>query len=199
MKSSSWCGSRNPSLRQSRLSLTKHFSGSSPEPFHTASDLDPCVVTISSLTKTFGLGQLRCGWVVADKNRYPQFAEDWIRFESIGSKILEALSLLAFEQIDTLLSESTASISSATGNWSSPEPSDFATSGLIEGEIPALGLHLFSPLDKRARPGSARTALARRIRDSRLTGTASSATVAITIFASVSVDRPIPCEKGCRA
>ncbi len=82
------------------------FLGLGPEPFRTAADLDPCIATVSSLTKTFGLGQLRCGWVIADKGRYPQLLDDWVQFESIGSKILEALSLLAFEQLDTLLAES---------------------------------------------------------------------------------------------
>jgi aspartate/methionine/tyrosine aminotransferase len=82
------------------------FLGLGPEPFRTAADLDPCIATVSSLTKTFGLGQLRCGWVIADKGRYPQLLNDWVQFESIGSKILEALSLLAFEQLDTLLAES---------------------------------------------------------------------------------------------
>ena len=84
------------------------FLGLGPEPFRTAADLDPCIATVSSLTKTFGLGQLRCGWVIADKRRYPQLLDDCVQFESIGSKILEALSLMAFEQIDSLLVESLA-------------------------------------------------------------------------------------------
>jgi aspartate/methionine/tyrosine aminotransferase len=84
------------------------FLGLGPEPFRTAADLDPCIATVGSLTKTFGLGQLRCGWVIADKERYPQLLDDWVQFESIGSKILEALSLMAFEQIDSLLAESLA-------------------------------------------------------------------------------------------
>jgi aspartate/methionine/tyrosine aminotransferase len=100
------------------------------------------VVTISGLTKTFGLGQLRCGWVVADKDRSPQFAEDWIRFESIGSKILEALALLAFEQIDVLLRESVQHLErNRELVVAGLEP--LRASGLIEGEIPASGCLCF--------------------------------------------------------
>lgn len=118
------------------------FLGLSPEPFRNDSDLDPCVVTISSLTKTFGLGQLRCGWVVADKERYPQFSEDWIRFESIGSKILEALSLVAFEQIDTLLSES---LNHLERNRSLMQACTQRLRGehLLEGDLPASGCFCF--------------------------------------------------------
>jgi aspartate/methionine/tyrosine aminotransferase len=122
--------------------IDETFLGLSPEPFRNDSDLDPCVVTISSLTKTFGLGQLRCGWVVADKDRSPQFAEDWIRFESIGSKILEALSLLAFEQIDALLGESLQHLKrNRELVVAGTEP--LRTSGLIEGEIPSSGCLCF--------------------------------------------------------
>jgi aspartate/methionine/tyrosine aminotransferase len=122
--------------------IDETFLGLSPQPFRTAGDLDPCVVTINSLTKTVGLGQLRCGWVVADKNRYPQFAEDWIRFESIGSKILEALSLLAFEQIDTLLSESWAHLK-RNRELVVAGTEQLRNEGFIEGEIPSSGCICF--------------------------------------------------------
>jgi aspartate/methionine/tyrosine aminotransferase len=118
--------------------IDETFLGLSPDPFRNDSDLDPCVVTISSLTKTFGLGQLRCGWVVADRDRSPQFAEDWIRFESIGSKILEALALLAFEQIDSLLGESLAHLK-RNRELVVAGTEQLRTSGLIEGEIPSSG------------------------------------------------------------
>jgi aspartate/methionine/tyrosine aminotransferase len=82
------------------------FLGLGPEPFRTGADLDPCIVTVSSLTKTFGLSLLRCGWVVAHKERYPHLNNDWVQFESIGSKVLEALGVLAFEELDGLLAQS---------------------------------------------------------------------------------------------
>jgi aspartate/methionine/tyrosine aminotransferase len=118
------------------------FLGLGPEPFRTAADLHPCIVTLSSLTKTFGLGQLRCGWVIADKARYPQLLDDWIQFESIGSKILEALSVLAFEQLDTLLGESLDHLAknrSLVGTGTN----ELKQSGLLDGEIPSSGCLCF--------------------------------------------------------
>ena len=128
--------------------IDETFLGLSSDPFRNDSDLDPCVVTISSLTKTFGLGQLRCGWVVADKNRYPQFAEDWIRFESIGSKILEALSLLAFEQIDGLLAESCEHLR-RNRELVVAGTEELRASGLIAGEIPSSGCLSFFRWNKK--------------------------------------------------
>lgn len=122
--------------------IDETFLGLGPGPFRNDCDLDPCVVTISSLTKSFGLGQLRCGWVVADKDRYPQFTEDWIRFESIGSKILEALSLMAFEQIDDLLAESLAHLEH-NRELVVAGTEQLRADGLIEGEIPACGCLCF--------------------------------------------------------
>jgi aspartate/methionine/tyrosine aminotransferase len=118
------------------------FLGLGPEPFRTAADLDPCLVTVSSLTKTFGLGQLRCGWVIADKARYPQLVDDWVQFESIGSKILEALSLLAFEQIDTLLAESLEHLAS-NRRVMTAGTEQLRQANLIEGDIPSCGCLFF--------------------------------------------------------
>jgi aspartate/methionine/tyrosine aminotransferase len=122
--------------------IDETFLGLSPEPFRTAGDLDPCVVTINSLTKTVGLGHLRCGWVVADKGRYPQFQEDWIRFESIGSKILEALSLIAFEQIDSLLSDSWKHLE-RNRSLLVAGTEQLREHRLLEGEIPSSGCLCF--------------------------------------------------------
>jgi aspartate/methionine/tyrosine aminotransferase len=122
--------------------IDETFLALGPEPFRTAGDLDPCVVTINSLTKTLGLGQLRCGWVVADKGRYPQFREDWIRFESIGSKILEALSLMAFEQIDTLLGESLTHLE-RNRSLLVAGTAQLREQRLLEGEIPSGGCLCF--------------------------------------------------------
>jgi aspartate/methionine/tyrosine aminotransferase len=124
------------------LVVDETFLGLGPEPFRTAADLHPSIVALSSLTKTFGLGQLRCGWVIADKARYPQLLDDWVQFESIGSKILEALSLLAFEEIDTLLKQSFEHL--ATNRQLLAAGTDeLKQSGLLEGDIPASGCLYF--------------------------------------------------------
>jgi bifunctional pyridoxal-dependent enzyme with beta-cystathionase and maltose regulon repressor activities len=79
---------------------------------------------------------------VADKARYPQFLEDWIRFESIGSKILEALSLIAFEQIDTLLNESWKHLE-RNRSLVVAGTEQLREQHLLEGEIPTSGCLCF--------------------------------------------------------
>jgi len=134
------------------------FLGLGPGAFWTAADLDPCIITVSSLTKTFGLGQLRCGWVIADKGRYPNLLADWIQFESIGSKILEALSLMAFEQLDALLKSSLEHLAVnraivVQGIEGLREPK------LLEGEVPASGCVFYPRWTGRTRLDVAATRL----------------------------------------
>jgi aspartate/methionine/tyrosine aminotransferase len=127
---------------QITIIVDETFLGLGPEPFRTAADLDPCIATVSSLTKTFGLGQLRCGWVIADKGRYPQLLDDWVEFESIGSKILEALSLLAFEQLDTLLAESLQHLT-ANRALVAAGTKPLRQANLLEGDLSPFGCLFF--------------------------------------------------------
>jgi aspartate/methionine/tyrosine aminotransferase len=109
------------------------FLGLGPEPFRTGADLDPCIVTLSSLTKTFGLSLLRCGWVVAHKERYPHLNDDWVQFESIGSKVLEALGVLAFEELEGLLAQSLEHLNAnraIVNTWAA----DMNREGLLQGD-----------------------------------------------------------------
>jgi aspartate/methionine/tyrosine aminotransferase len=122
--------------------IDETFLGLGAEPFRTAADIDPCIATVSSLTKTFGLGALRCGWVIADRARYPQLLNDWIQFESIGSKILEALSLIAFEQIDGLLQESLTHLATNRAVVSAGTH-ELRQANLLEGDVPPAGCLYF--------------------------------------------------------
>jgi aspartate/methionine/tyrosine aminotransferase len=61
--------------------------------------LHPRIVTINGLTKCYGLGALRCGWVTADRRTFPRLVHDWIEFENIGCRLTE---LLAAEALDKL-------------------------------------------------------------------------------------------------
>jgi aspartate/methionine/tyrosine aminotransferase len=57
------------------------------------------IVTINGLTKCYGLGALRCGWVTADRRTFPQLFDDWIEFENIGCRLTELLAAEAFDQL----------------------------------------------------------------------------------------------------
>lgn len=61
-------------------------------------NVDERIVTLNGLTKCYGLGSLRCGWVTADRERFPNIVDDWINFENIGCPWTELLSAGAIEQ-----------------------------------------------------------------------------------------------------
>jgi aspartate/methionine/tyrosine aminotransferase len=68
--------------------------------------------------------------------------DDWVQFESIGSKILEALSLLAFEQLDTLLAESLEHLK-ANRTLVSAGTERLRQANLLEGELSPFGCLFF--------------------------------------------------------
>lgn len=70
-----------------------------PQPGTTAGNVDPRIVTISSLSKAHGLSPLRCGWVTVDPSVLPKFAEDAVLFDNIGCKVAEVLGTLSIEEI----------------------------------------------------------------------------------------------------
>jgi len=73
-------------------------------PWKTAAARGPAFITTSSLTKSYGLAGLRCGWVLAA----PEVAERTRRARDVvdgsGAFPAERLSLLAFERLDALAS-----------------------------------------------------------------------------------------------
>src|SRR5476649_2599388 len=69
------------------------------------------LLSISSLTKSYGLAGLRCGWVIAA----PAIAERVRRvrdvIDNIGAAPADRLSVLAFSQIDRLAARAHALVS----------------------------------------------------------------------------------------
>jgi aspartate/methionine/tyrosine aminotransferase len=76
------------------------FSDMGPHPGKSAAAAHPRIVTISSLSKSHGLGPLRCGWVTADPRVLPNFVDDAVLLQNIGSKLSEVLGAMAIENID---------------------------------------------------------------------------------------------------
>ncbi|MGH9842274.1 MAG: aminotransferase class I/II-fold pyridoxal phosphate-dependent enzyme [Blastocatellia bacterium] len=75
------------------------FEDAPPSTVH----LGPHFIATSSLTKSYGLNGLRCGWILCD----PEMAERMRRmndlFGSVGSVPSDTLSVAAFRQLDRLL------------------------------------------------------------------------------------------------
>jgi aspartate/methionine/tyrosine aminotransferase len=74
----------------------------------TAFHLGPPFVTTSSLTKVYGLGGLRCGWIFAD----PELAGRLWRlselYANIGAHVAERLGVVAFRHLDRIAARARA-------------------------------------------------------------------------------------------
>jgi aspartate/methionine/tyrosine aminotransferase len=84
---------------QSLLVVDETFGDIGPQPGATAAIVDRRVVTMASLSKSFGLPSLRCGWVAFDPCMLPGFVEDAVLFQNIGCKIAEILGAMALEEV----------------------------------------------------------------------------------------------------
>ena len=62
--------------------------------------LDNGFITISSLTKVYGLNILRCGWIAAEETILRQIRYNQVFVDGIGSKYLEAISTIVMENLD---------------------------------------------------------------------------------------------------
>jgi aspartate/methionine/tyrosine aminotransferase len=66
----------------------------------SAATINPQFISISSLTKVYGLALLRCGWVMGSKDVVQEIRRFWVLVENIGSRLTEALSSIALEHLD---------------------------------------------------------------------------------------------------
>lgn len=85
---------------QACVIVDETFGDLSPAVGRSAGNVDERIVTISGLTKCYGLGALRCGWATADRKQFPQLEDDWILFEDIGCKLTEVLGARALEHVE---------------------------------------------------------------------------------------------------
>lgn len=65
---------------------------------------DDVFITTSSLTKSYGLSSLRCGWIIASTDLTYRLRRAHDIVDGTGSIVAERLGRLAFEQIDRLAS-----------------------------------------------------------------------------------------------
>lgn len=83
-------------------------------------NVDPRIVTVSGLTKCYGLGSIRCGWTTVDAQRFPTVTDDWIEFENIGCPWTEQLGARAIGQFDSwrpLVAAKLAAARAVMGTW----------------------------------------------------------------------------------
>jgi len=87
-------------------------------PLGTGRRLAPNVVTTSSFTKVYGLGNLRAGWILGPPDVIARLREMIDLFESIGPTPAQAFFRRSFEIVDALRDEALAR---AAAGWSAVE------------------------------------------------------------------------------
>ncbi|WP_395397795.1 pyridoxal phosphate-dependent aminotransferase [Novosphingobium sp. BL-8A] len=104
--------------------------------------LSPAVVSISSLTKIFGLGNLRCGWLIADRAIVDAVREVSMRIDFGVSSLSHAMAAYVFEEYDRYEEYSHAIVGEARPifeEWFER----LMDEGLIEGHLPDAGCIAF--------------------------------------------------------
>jgi aspartate/methionine/tyrosine aminotransferase len=110
--------------------------------FPYAAALDECFITISSFSKVYGLSLLRCGWIAADRMTTKIIREQWAKTEGCGSRLLESISVLVFEDLGTFL-ERTRKIVDENRILVKESLAPLIERRILKGDIPEYGCIYF--------------------------------------------------------
>lgn len=113
-------------------------------PAHAAA-LSPNLVTVSSLTKNFGLSTLRCGWIVAEPTVLDPVRSFAGRSEFGVSNLAHAVAALVLESRSQFLAYSADVVSRARAVIA-PYFYQWRDAGIIEGDLPPFGCIVFPRL-----------------------------------------------------
>jgi aspartate/methionine/tyrosine aminotransferase len=94
--------------RDTMLLIDEVYRDFHPGPLLTGRRLGPNVVTISSFTKVYGLGNLRAGWILGPPELIVRMRDMMDVFESIGPTPAQAFFRRSFEIVDELRSQALA-------------------------------------------------------------------------------------------
>jgi|HigsolmetaAR202D_1030399.scaffolds.fasta_scaffold01455_5 aspartate/methionine/tyrosine aminotransferase len=118
-----------------------------PERSGPAAKLDPCFISISSLTKVYGLHALRCGWIIASEPILRRIRPIYADLESGSSKLTHGIAALIFSELplyerfwQSLLANNLAVVR--------PISEALVSEGLLEGLPPVHGNMYFPRLPR---------------------------------------------------
>jgi aspartate/methionine/tyrosine aminotransferase len=107
-----------------------------------ASNLDKRFITINSLSKSYGLSNLRCGFVIGGPKVISMIRDYFVLAQGGGTRYLEALTVLVFEHFEEYR-ERSRRILAANRQAVCRELEPLIADGLLEGEIPEHGCVYF--------------------------------------------------------
>jgi aspartate/methionine/tyrosine aminotransferase len=103
-----------------------------------SSSLDASIITISSLTKVYGLGLLRCGWMIADESIIQKVRTWQTSVYGVGSRILEVYSTLVFDNLDEYRTRSSEKVNH-NRYLTQQALTPLFDRGIIQGPVPRHG------------------------------------------------------------
>jgi aspartate/methionine/tyrosine aminotransferase len=104
--------------------------------------LDPCFVTVSSLTKAYGLQALRCGWIIASEEILRKVRPVYSELESGSSKLTHGISSLVLDELDLYADRSRAQLAQ-NRPFVQQVSDELVADGLIAGAVPEDGCMYF--------------------------------------------------------
>lgn len=112
-----------------------------------AATLDPCFISVNSLTKVYGLHALKCGWIVAAESRLRRIRPVYSELESGSSKITHGIASLILDELEPYEAY-WRSLVARNRPLLLQVSEQLRAEGLIEGDVPEYGCMYFPRLTR---------------------------------------------------
>jgi len=107
-----------------------------------AASIDECVVSLNGLTKSFGLGSIHTGWIIANPKISERVRRLQVLVEGSGSKVNDGIASIVIDRIDEYRERAIAHVSKNRAILRQHmEP--LLQNGIISGAIPEYGCIYF--------------------------------------------------------
>ncbi len=112
-----------------------------------AAALDPCFISINSLTKVYGLSALKCGWIIASPLRLEEIRPVYAEREFGSSKIAHGIASLVLDEIEAYDAH-WQHVLACNRSLLVTIAAELREEGLLEGEVPEHGCIFFPRLSR---------------------------------------------------
>lgn len=118
-----------------------------PERSGPAANLDPCFISVNSLTKVYGLHALRCGWIIASDPILRRVRPVYADLESGSSKLTHGIAALVLDDL-SIYQRASQSLLARNLETIRPISEQLVAEGLLEGLPPIYGNMYFPRLPR---------------------------------------------------
>jgi aspartate/methionine/tyrosine aminotransferase len=110
-----------------------------------AARIDPCFISVNSLTKVYGLHGLKCGWLIAAESKLQRLRPVYAEFESGSSKFTHGIATLVLDRLADYEAH-WRSVLARNRPLLLETVAQLQSEGLIEGAVPDYGCMYFPRL-----------------------------------------------------